>query len=191
MMRRLLLSIPFATACATAAPTLGAQQPPPAARRLPPAPADIPTLVVFITADQLRADYLDRFGAQLTGGLARLARGGALFTNAFQDHATTETAPGHASTLSGRHPRSTGIVRNTAGVQDPQAPLINGAPGPGASPFRFRGSTLIDWLRVKDPRCRALSVSRKDRGAILPLGRAKQEVYWYAADEGRFTTSMY
>src|SRR5262249_14781995 len=72
---------------------------------------------------------------------------------------------------------------------DPRTPLIGGG-GPGASPFRFRGSTLIDWLREKDTRSRALSVSRKDRGAILPLGRAKESVYWYASD-GRFTTSMY
>jgi hypothetical protein len=34
-----------------------------------------------------------------------------------------------------------------------------------------------------------LSVSRKDRGAILPIGRAKGDVYWFAG--GRFTTSRY
>jgi hypothetical protein len=33
-------------------------------------------------------------------------------------------------------------------------------------------------------------VSRKDRGAILPIGRARESVYWFA-DEGRFTTSTY
>jgi predicted AlkP superfamily pyrophosphatase or phosphodiesterase len=32
-------------------------------------------------------------------------------------------------------------------------------------------------------------VSRKDRGAILPLGRAKQTILWYG--NGRFTTSRY
>ena len=161
-----------------------------------------PTLVVFITVDQLRLDYLTRFGPQLTGGLGRLARGGAVFARAYQDHAITETAPGHASTLSGRFPRSTGIVTNAAGVGDIQAPLVNST-GPGASPFRFRGSTLTDWLRTRDPRTRALSVSRKDRGAILPLGRAKQSVFWYDADyavpgggnggspPGGFTTSRY
>ncbi len=148
-----------------------------------------PTLIVFITVDQMRADYLQRFSSQLTGGLGRLYRGGAVFTNAYQDHAITETAPGHSVTMSGRFPEHTGIVTNTLGVPDPQAPLIGGG-GPGASPFRFRGSTLIDWLRIKDPRSRALSVSRKDRGAILPLGRAHQSVYWYAMD-GRFTTSRY
>ena len=151
--------------------------------------ADAPTLIVFITVDQMRADYFERFLPQLSGGLGRLYRGGAVFTNAYQDHAITETAPGHSVTMSGRFPVHTGIVTNTLGVPDPQAPLIGGG-GPGASPFRFRGTTLIDWLRMNDPRSRALSVSRKDRGAILPLGRAHQNAFWYASD-GRFTTSRY
>jgi predicted AlkP superfamily pyrophosphatase or phosphodiesterase len=155
-----------------------------------PQQAPRPQLVVFITIDQMRPDYLDRWSRQLTGGLGRLSRRGAFFTNAFQDHGITETAPGHSVTMSGRFPRSTGIVRNAAGVEDPQAPLLTSR-DPGASPFRFRGSVLIDWLRIKDPRSRALSISRKDRGAILPLGRAKQSVFWYATSNGQFTTSRY
>jgi predicted AlkP superfamily pyrophosphatase or phosphodiesterase len=146
-------------------------------------------LVVFITIDQMRADYLERFASQYEGGLARLARGGAVFTNAFQDHANTETAPGHATTLSGREPYRTGIILNARGVEDPEAPLLGGG-GPGASPRRFRGTALIDWMRSKDSKSRALSVSRKDRGAILPLGRAKEQVFWYGLD-GHFTTSRY
>src|SRR3954449_9384185 len=136
-----------------------------------------PKLVVFITIDQMRPDYFTRFESQLTGGLGRLYRGGAFFTNAFQDHAITETAPGHSSTMSGRFPRSTGIVQNSAGVEDPTAPVIGGG-APGASPRRFRGTTLIDCLQKTDPRSRALSVSRKDRGAILPVARNKQSVFW-------------
>lgn len=159
-----------------------------AQRQAAPVPG-APTLIVFITVDQMRADYFERFSTQLPGGLGRLYRGGAVFTNAFQDHAITETAPGHSVTMSGRFPAHTGIVTNTLGVPDPQAPLIGGG-GAGASPFRFRGTALIDWMRMKDPRSRALSVSRKDRGAILPLGRAHQAVFWYASD-GRFTTSSY
>jgi len=156
----------------------------------PRAAAAPPTLVVLVTVDQLRPDYLTRFGPQLTGGLGRLARGGAAFARAYQDHAITETAPGHASTLSGRFPRSTGIVTNAAGVSDETMALIGGG-GPGASPLRFLGTTLVDWLAAKDRRSRALSVSMKDRGAILPVGRAKQSVFWYAAENGRFTTSRY
>ena len=128
---------------------------------------------------------------QFTGGLARLMRGGAVFLNGYQDHANTETAPGHASTLSGRFPYSTGIVSNTEGVWDPQSPLIGVRGEAPASPFRFRGTTLIDWMRYANPSAKALSVSRKDRGAILPLGRAVQSVFWYARTNGSFTTSRY
>jgi hypothetical protein len=168
-----------------AATNLAAAQDPRASQ---PAPRG-PQLVVFFTIDQLLPAYFERYSRQLTGGLARLYRNGAVFTNGYQDHAITETAPGHASPLSGRFPRSTGIVANNLGVGDPQAPIVEGIRGPGASPYRFRGSALIDWMRLKDPRSRALSVSRKDRGAILTLGRAKQEAFWYPSD--RFATSTY
>ena len=151
-----------------------------------------PTLVVYITVDQLRGDYIERWYPQLTGGLKRMVDGGAVFTNAHQDHGTTETAPGHASTLSGRHPSHTGIVRNNAGVGDDAYALV-GSAAAGASPGRFRGTVLADWLRSRDPRTRVLSVSRKDRSAILPVGRSKaQQVLWYAPDSGgMFTTSRW
>jgi predicted AlkP superfamily pyrophosphatase or phosphodiesterase len=148
-----------------------------------------PKLVVFITIDAMRSDYLTRFEKQLSGGLARLYRGGAVFTNAFHDHAITETAPGHSATLSGRFPVHTGILTNIAGVSDSTVSLVD-AVGVGASPSRFRGTTLTDWLIAKDPRTRALSVSRKDRAAILPIGKSKQQVFWYNPN-GNFTTSTY
>jgi len=147
-------------------------------------------LVLQLTVDQMRGDYIDRYKSQYTGGLKWLADHGAFFTNATHDHAATETAPGHATLWSGRYPSHTGIVRNAAGVQDPQTPLLLGSKGGGASPFRFRGSALFDWIRSDNQWSQALSVSRKDRGAILPLGRAHQNVYWYGLD-GNFTTSRY
>jgi hypothetical protein len=78
---------------------------------------------------------------------------------------------------------------NVAGVNDSTVKLID-APGLGASPFRFRGTTLTDWLIAKDPRTKVLSISRKDRAAILPIGRSKQAVFWYSG-LGNFTTSTY
>ena len=149
-----------------------------------------PSLVVLVTIDQFRADYIDRFGAQFTGGIARLLRGGAVFTNAHHDHAITETAPGHATLLSGRFPRSTRILMNAIGVGDTASPLIAGGYGQGASPRRFTGTTLADWLRSANPATRVFSVSMKDRSAILPVGRMRTDVYWYSPD-GRFVTSRY
>ena len=144
---------------------------------------------MLVTVDQLRADYLDRFAPQLRGGLARLAAGGAYFRDAYHDHAIPETAPGHATLLSGRFPRSTGILANEIGVDDPEAPLLGSESGGGASPRRFRGTTLADWLHARDSRSRAVGISAKARSAILPLGRARGEAYWYA--DGAFTTSTY
>ena len=160
-----------------------------AAALMPPAPAPpAPALEVLVVVDQLRGDYLDRFSREFRGGFARFVREGVHYADAHQDHAITETGPGHATTLSGRSPASVGIVGNRFGVGDSSAPLL-GTTGPGASPSRFQGTTLHDWLRRRDPATRALSVSRKDRGAILPIGRGRADVYWYVA--GRFTTSTW
>ncbi|MGH7627788.1 MAG: alkaline phosphatase family protein [Gemmatimonadales bacterium] len=170
-----------ATACAGApAPGGGAT----------PEPVPRPRLVVLIAVDQLRGDYFPRWSAQLTGGLGRFWREGAFFTDGRQDHAVTETAPGHATMLSGRTPAHTNIVTNDHGVLDPASPLLElKDAGLGASPRRFRGTTLYDWLRAADSASRVLSVSRKDRGAILPVGRSRGEVFWYAG--GIFTTSAW
>lgn len=181
MLRRAMFALPTIAAlgCATA------QAPSRAAATVTPPPK----LVVLIVVDQLRGDMLDRYRADLSKGYARLMNGGAWFTNGFQDHALTETAPGHASTMSGRFPAHTGIISNVVGVNGPEFPLVLGREQ-GASPERFIGTTLTDWLTAKDPRTRAFSVSRKDRGAILPIGKSKQEVYWYT-NLGAFTTSRY
>jgi len=75
-------------------------------------------------------------------------------------------------------------------VNDPDSPLI-GSKELGASPFRFRGTTLTDWLTAADPATRALSVSAKDRAAILPIGRSKQQVYWFTTPDVVTTSTWY
>jgi len=154
-----------------------------------PLSAQQPRLVVLIAVDQMRGDYLDRYAAQWTGGFKRFRETGTFFPHGRQDHASTETAPGHSTMLSGREPAHTGIILNNRGVQDPTAPAL-GVPDPqGSSPRRFQGTTLYDWLLARDPQTRVLSVSRKDRGAIFPVGRGRGNVYWFLG--GKFTTSRY
>lgn len=185
MPRRLLATALTVSALAATTGCAHAQTPPAVASPAREAAAPRPTLVVFITIDQLRGDYITRFGPQFVGGLHRFDVAGAHFTKAYHDHANTETAPGHAATMSGRFPVHTGIAANLTGVNDPTAPLIESA-DLGASPRRFVGSTLLDWMRAADRQTRFLSVSRKDRGAILPIGRSRGDVYWYASN-GTFT----
>ncbi|MEP6591385.1 MAG: alkaline phosphatase family protein, partial [Gemmatimonadota bacterium] len=132
----------------------------PAQQHPSPPPAPPVRLVVALVVDQMRADYLDRFRADFRGGFARLLREGVFFRNAEQDHAITETAPGHATMMTGRSPASVGIVTNDLGVPDPLSLLLKGT-ATGASPRRFIGTTLFDWMLAHDSATRVLSVSRK------------------------------
>jgi predicted AlkP superfamily pyrophosphatase or phosphodiesterase len=157
--------------------------PKPAGAR-PDAPA---SLAVLFVVDQLRPDYFTRYG-ELPGGLGRLYRSGAVYPSGMQDHAITHTAPGHSTLLSGRTPASTNILTNDLGAGDTTTTLLE-VGGRGASPRRFRGTALYDWMRAADPGARVLSVSRKDRGAILPVGRARAPVFWFV--RGQFTTSTW
>ena len=166
------------------APVLGVVAALVAFRPAPPPPA----LVILVTVDQMRGDYLARWSGQWTGAFRRLEREAAVFPEGRQDHGLTETAPGHATLLSGREPAGTGIVTNGLGVGDSSVRLL-GTTGGGASPWRFRGPTLVDWLRKADSGTRVLSVSAKDRAAILPIGKTRASVVWYS--DGRFTTSSY
>ncbi len=165
------------------------------------APVDPPRLVVVVAVDQMRADYLDRFGHLFEGGLARVLREGSLYTDAHQDHAATVTAPGHATIATGVFPARHGIVgndyferaegRSVYSAADSTAPLL-GVPGaPGRSPARLRRDGLADWLKAASPDSKVFSVAIKDRSAIMMAGRSPDGAYWYHAPARRFVTSTY
>ena len=54
-----------------------------------PPPEGSPRLVLLLVVDQMRADYLIRFGHLFEGGLARLMKDGVAFTEAHHDHSAT------------------------------------------------------------------------------------------------------
>src|SRR5262245_24171905 len=159
-----------------------------------------PKLVLVLSIDQMRFDYLTRFDDLYKGGFRRLLDQGAIFTNANYRHANTETGPGHAVILSGRHSSHSGIVANSwydpflkrmiNVVDDPvQSPL--GGQGRGASPVNFIGFNLCDALKYNSPQSRVVGVSLKDRSAILMAGRRADAAYWYENAGGNFITSTY
>ena len=77
------------------------------------APTPKPNLVIVVSVDMLSGEIMDRYTAGLPGGLGKLLKEGVVFENAYQEHAFTETCPGHATLLSGRYPASTGIGTNS------------------------------------------------------------------------------
>ena len=71
-----------------------------------------PRLVLVVSVDQMRFDYLTRFKPLFRGGFHALWERGAVFSNAHQNYANSETGPGHAVLLTGRYPSHSGIVAN-------------------------------------------------------------------------------
>jgi predicted AlkP superfamily pyrophosphatase or phosphodiesterase len=164
-------------------------------------------LVLVITVDQFRYDYVERFGALFGAqGFRRLMTQGASFTNANYDYVPTYTAPGHAAIFTGAGPAQNGIVGNTwfdreAGrvrvmVSDTSSRLVtnsgvSGEPGV-ASPRVLIGATIGDQMRLSNNlQSKVVAVSLKDRAAVLPGGHRPNGAFWFDNQTGSFVTSDY
>jgi len=174
-----------------------------------------PRLVVVISIDQCRADYLERFRAYFgPDGFNRLLDGGAVFSNCHYRHAITVTGPGHALMLTGVDANVNGIIGDewrvpdwpalelVNCVEDRDAPLVGAATPPwrspggvleakrGRSPRPLLTNTVGDQLKLRyGARSKVLGLAEKDRAAILMTGRLADGAYWI--DEGRLVTSTF
>jgi predicted AlkP superfamily pyrophosphatase or phosphodiesterase len=163
-----------------------------------------PRLVVVIVIDGLPQEqvlkYRDQYGP---GGFRLLLQTGAWFGNAHQAHAVTLTAPGHTAVLTGAYPYQSGIIANewtdpgtleeTYCTGDPAHSYIGEETKrlDGTSPANLRVSTVGDELRYANGgQSKVLTVSGKDRGAILLAGKTGT-AYMYMDKTGRFASSTY
>jgi predicted AlkP superfamily pyrophosphatase or phosphodiesterase len=161
-----------------------------------------PQLIVTLVVDQYSSDLFTEYRSHYEGGLARLASG-VVFPQGHQGHASTETCPGHSTILTGARPARTGIVAND--WQDPKLPRMDGGresffiycvEKPGAkgsdaktrvvSPDSLLVPTLGDRMKARDPSSRVVSVSGKDRSAVMLGGHNADLTLWWTA--GGFVT---
>lgn len=169
-----------------------------------PAPAEErPALVVLVSADQLRGDLVVRYQDLFQHGFRRLFDEGFHFTQASVGHAGTFTAPGHATLATGTHPSRHGIVANDwseetpegwvsrYNILDAESPIIGQPELDGRSPKDLLREGLSDWILAQNSNARILSVSTKDRSAVLMAGKARGQVYWNESGAGGFVTSSY
>jgi predicted AlkP superfamily pyrophosphatase or phosphodiesterase len=165
--------------------------------------AQKPKLIVAIIIDQFRYDYLLRFKDSYNAGLARLLEHGAVFTDAHYPQATTVTAVGHSTFMSGALPSVSGIIANewyereskgtVTSVSDPESKMVGGIPGAtSSSPHRLLVSTIGDELKIREGRrSKVISVSIKNRSAVLPGGHMADGAYWFDTDSSRWVTSSH
>lgn len=165
--------------------------------------ANAPRLVVFIVIDGLPQRQVVAYRDQLApDGFARFLDRGAWYSDAHYSHAFTVTAAGHATMLTGASPSRTGIIGNEwrerdSGDEvyctgDTSATYLDNPTRKldGTSPANLRAETVGDVLRRADARAKVIAISGKDRGAILPAGKAGT-AYMYMSGTGRFASTTY
>jgi len=167
-----------------------------------PATAPGPRLVVILVVDQMRADYVERFGHQWTGGFRRLMDEGAWFRLAAYPYLTTVTCVGHSTIVTGSFPNTHGIVANNWWdrgdgkpvncVSDPTKTLVSyGEPAKGGTSTRnLLVPTLGDELRMQSAvPPRIVTLSLKDYTATTMAGRTADAVIWFNLGAKSFMTS--
>jgi predicted AlkP superfamily pyrophosphatase or phosphodiesterase len=162
-----------------------------------------PKLVVVMVIDGLPSEQVQRYRDQFgPGGLRRLLEQGASFTDAHQAHGITVTAVGHSAVLTGAYPYRHGVIGNNwiaangqqvYCTEDTRYHYIDEETDAhdGTSPANLRVDTLGDQLRyASGNRSKVVTVSGKDRGAILLAGKTGT-AYMYMDKTGDFASSTY
>ncbi|MDP1571323.1 MAG: alkaline phosphatase family protein [Vicinamibacterales bacterium] len=174
----------------------------------PPAPAPAapapPALVVILTVDQLKADYLSRFDGQWRHGMRRLLEHGAVFADTRFPYLNTVTCAGHATIATGSVPATHGVIlnawyRRTLGRQascthDETVTTVpyDGAPeGERHSAAMLQVPTIGDRLRDRTPGSRVVTLSLKPRSAIMLGGHQPTAVTWFGSGRGWATSSAF
>jgi predicted AlkP superfamily pyrophosphatase or phosphodiesterase len=190
----------FMAAVMTARPAMSRAE---SAEAAEPAVRETLRLVVVLVVDQLRGDVLNRYGKMFgPDGLRKLSESGVWYRNAHYTHAHTVTGPGHATISTGARPAGHGIPSNdwfdrktgakVNCVGDSASTVLGTAGETGnASPANLTCTTFADeWILATEGRARAVGISGKDRGAILPVGKTGK-AFWFSTQSGRMVSSTY
>lgn len=174
--------------------------------KLSPYPTKVarPKLVIGMVVDQMRWDYLYRYYERYGNtGFKRLLNEGFSAENTLIPYTPTLTACGHASIYTGSVPAINGIIgnnwfdpqlgRDVYCVEDKNVKTIGSSSNEGwMSPKNLLVTTVTDQLRMAtNYSSKVISISIKDRGAILPGGHTANAAYWYDDASGNFITSTH
>tara|TARA_R110002096_G_scaffold422429_5_gene628920 strand:+ start:4781 stop:6421 length:1641 start_codon:yes stop_codon:yes gene_type:complete len=162
-----------------------------------------PKLIVLLTIDQLRYDYISKYWARYgDGGFKKLVSEGFYQANTHFSYMPTFTGVGHATLGTGTTPAIHGIAANNwydrvskkkmYCVSDEEVNTIGSKSDAGKySPKNLRSSTFAEQLKMANSASKTIGIAIKDRGAILPVGHFTDGAYWFDSDEAKFITSSF
>lgn len=163
-----------------------------------------PKLFVGIVIDQMREDFLLRFYDQFSeDGFKRLVNEGALCRNVHYNYTPTITAVGHTSIYSGTTPRYHGIIGNSwydrsadtviYCVTDTAEKIVGyNYDSVGVSPRNLLSTNLSDELKIStNKKAKVISISTKDRAAVLPAGHMADGAFWLDLNTGDYISSTF
>ncbi len=183
--------------------TVGAAAPPTTLQRGANSP-EPPRLAVIIVVDQMRADYVERYRNDWTGGLKRLLDEGAWFRNAAYPYLTTVTCAGHATISTGAFPHRHGIFQN-AWYERARGSVVTCTADPDVQAIEYDGDiddggesgarllipSFADEMR-RQRGARVATLSLKPRSAIMLAGSGGDAVTWLnSSSDGWETSSAY
>ena len=162
-----------------------------------------PKLIVLLVVDQMRADYVDKFRFQWTGGLKRLVDEGAWFRDAAYPYAATETCVGHSTISTGAFPATHGMVANAwwdretqklvTCTSDPNVKNVGYAganPQGGDSAWRMAVPSFAEELKFQTGGAtRIVAFSLKARASLTMAGHKADAATWFDPLAGGWVTS--
>jgi predicted AlkP superfamily pyrophosphatase or phosphodiesterase len=162
-----------------------------------------PKLIVGIVVDQMCYEYLYRYQERFgENGFNKIMKNGTNCRTTLYNYVPTYTGPGHASIYTGTTPANHGIVgndwydRNSGKVlncvyDSTEKSVGTSTSGGMCSPKNLKTYTITDQLKMTYPSAKVVSVSIKDRSAILPGGHLSDGSYWFDYATGKFITSTF
>ena len=164
----------------------------------------IPRLVLVLSIDQMRTDYLSRYWNKFqSGGFKRLVNEGAVFSNAQLDLHIQKISTGTATLFTGVYPATHGIVSDSwydrlkkkeiNCIADDYFITVGSDSKEGErSAAKLLSPTIGDLIKINTRnKSKVFSVAMNDVSAVLSAGHAADGAYWFDTQNGNMISSSY
>lgn len=164
----------------------------------------VPRIVVVLSVDQMRTDYLSRYWNKFQeGGFKRLVNEGAVCSNAQLDLHVQKISTGTATLFTGVYPAAHGIVsdrwydrlkkKEVNCIADNYFITVGSDSKDGErSAAKLLSPTLGDLIKINNRnKSKVFSVALNDVSAVLSAGHAANGAYWFDTQNGNMISSSY